>query len=206
MGLHDVIAAGHQGQCFSMLARRFMISEKQAAIAVQRLLPALTEPFEAWVSTPTGLDVFLTGLSRGGHERTLENPALFSNQFERDRGSQLLAQFRQAREIESAEIGRAAMASGVSYRVLLQLMPYVALFLMAALRTTLEPPAREILVRRLGPSHGRSPDPFADLAELVRNDARGHKPGGLGGLFSSLLTRRSSTEDARGSTGNASVR
>ena len=134
MGLHDVIAAGHQGQCFALLARRFMISERQAAIAVQRLLPALAEPFDSWVSTPLGLDAFLMGLSRGGHDRTFENAAIFNNQFERDRGTQLLAQFRQAREIESAEIGRAATASGVSYRVLLQLMPFVALFMVAGLR------------------------------------------------------------------------
>lgn len=193
MGLHDVIAAGHQGQCFALLARRFMISESQAGVAVQRLLPALTEPFETWVSTPTGLDTFLIGLSRGGHERTFENPTLFSNQFERDRGNQLLAQFRQAREIESAEIGRAAITSGVSYRVLLQLMPFVALFMMAGLRATLEAPAREILSRRLGPAHAKSPDPFADLAQLVRYDAKGSRSPSLGGLFGSLLSRRPAT-------------
>jgi len=190
MGLHDVIAAGHQGQCFALLARRFMITEKQAAAAVQRLLPALSEPFEAWVSTPAGLDAFLSGLSRGGHERTFESPAIFSNQFERDRGNQLLAQFRQAREIESAEIGRAAIASGVSYRVLLQLLPFVALFMIAGLRASLEPPAREILARRMGPVHAKSPDPFADLAQLVRDDVRVSKGATLSGLFGSLLARR----------------
>ena len=190
MGLHDVIAAGHQGQCFALLARRFMISERQAAVAVQRLLPALSDPFETWVSTPLGLDAFLMGLSRGGHEKTFENPAIFNNQFERDRGNQLLAQFRQVREIESAEIGRAAIASGVSYRVLLQLMPFVALFMMAGLRAMLEQPARDILVRRLGAVHGRTPDPFADLAQLVRDDAKGAKGSTLGGLFGALLNRR----------------
>jgi hypothetical protein len=196
MGLHDVIAAGHQGQCFALLARRFMISERQAAIAVQRLLPALIEPFDTWVSTPAGLDAFLLSLSKGGHERTLENPAIFSNQFERERGNQLLAQFRAAREIESAEIGRAAIASGVSYRVLLQLMPFVALFMVAGLRATLQQPARDILARRLGAMHAKSPDPFADLAQLVRNDTKGTKGSTLGGLFSSLMSRRGAAVDA----------
>ncbi len=196
MSMHDVIAAGHQGQCFALLARRFMISERQAAVAVQRLLPALAQPFEAWVSNPAGLDTFLLGLSKGGHERTLENQAIFSNQFERERGNQLLAQFRQAREIESAEIGRAAIASGVSYRVLLQLLPFVALFMMAGLRATLEQPAREILARRLGPVHANSPDPFADLAQLVRDDNRGVKGSSLGGLFGSLMSRRSPSAGA----------
>ncbi len=196
MSLHDVIAAGFQGQCFALLARRFMISERQAAIAVQRLLPALTRPFEAWVTSPEGLDAFLQAMSRGGHERTLSNPAIFNNQFERDRGQQMLGQFRQVREIDSTEIARAASASGVSYRVLLQLMPYVALFLMAALRSTLEGPAREVLVRRLGTLHAASPDPFADLAELVRADAKGQRGGMLSGLFNSLLARRPPAADA----------
>lgn len=68
-------------------------------------------------------------------------------------------------------------------------MPFVALFMVAGLRATLEQPAREILARRLGPLQAKSPDPFADLAQLVRDDARGSTA--LGGLFGALLGRRS---------------
>ena len=190
MGLHDVIAAGHQGQCFGLMARRFMVTEQQAALAVQYLLPALYGPFEAWVSSPEGLDGFLSAMSRGGHDRTLETPTIFSNQFERDRGQAVLGQFRQAQEIDSGDIARAATASGVSYRVLLQVLPFVALLMMAAMRTTLDPSARDILRRRLGPRYGQSADPFADLSELVKADAKGTRGSAFGGLFSALITGR----------------
>jgi hypothetical protein len=196
MGLHDVIAAGHQGQCFALLARRFMIHEKQAAVAVRHLLPALTLPLETWVTSPSGLDAFLQMMSRGRHDDTLVSPTIFNNQFERNRGQQLLALIRQSMEIDGADLARAAEASGLSFRIVLQLMPFVALFLMAALRQTLEQPSRAILARRLGAAHARSPDPFSDLAELVRSESASPRGSMFGGLFGSLLNRRGAEADA----------
>ena len=56
MSLCNIIAAGHQGQCFALVARRFLITEPQAALAIQHLVPALLPSFEAWLSARGGLD------------------------------------------------------------------------------------------------------------------------------------------------------
>ena len=112
MSLYNLIAAGHNGQCFGLLARRFMIGEPQAGRALRLLLPALLPGFEAWIESPGGMLSFLQLLSRGNHQTTLSSPTIFSNHFERDRGVQLIKQFRAAREIDGADFARAVEGSG----------------------------------------------------------------------------------------------
>jgi len=190
MSLFDVIAAGHRGQCFALLARRFLVNEPQAALAVRFLLPAVLPSFEAWVSEPAGLTSFLDAMSRGGYDGALTLPATLSNSFERDRGVQLLELFRSVREIDGADIARAAEASGLTYRVLLQMLPFVALFMMAALRINSQTPLREILIKRLGSRLKTSADPFADLAELVAWEAKGPRHGILASVLDGLFNRQ----------------
>ena len=173
-----------------------MIRESQAAVAVECLLPALATPFEAWVMSPGELIAFLQTLSRGGYEQALSHATIFNNPFERDRGQQLISQFRAAREIDGADLARAADASGLSYRVLLQMLPFVALLMIAALRNTLEQPARDILARRMGKAHGRTADPFADLAELVSAETKGDRGGLFAGMLMGLLGRRQTEAEA----------
>ena len=197
MSLYDVIAAGHRGQCFGLLARRFMIGEQQAALAVRHLLPVLLPSFEAWASAPGGLPAFLDAMNRGGYEKSLSSPAVFTNHFERDRGIQLLLQFRAAREIDGGDITQAVDGSGVTHRVLVQMLPYVALLLMAGLRATTEAPFRDILARRLGANRIRSPNPFGELADLIDWESKGQHGGMLAGVLDALFGRRGSSPAPR---------
>ena len=191
MSLYNLIAAGHNGQCFALLARRFMISEPQAARAVQFLIPALLPSFESWLSAPGGVAAYLQLLSRGNYQQALASPTIFSNHFERDRGVHLLETFRAAREIDGADFARAVEGSGVSYRVLSQMAPFVALLMIGALRIKTEAPLRQILGRRLGGRLRPSADIFGDLAEIVVLDAKGPSYGPLSSLLSGLLNRAS---------------
>jgi hypothetical protein len=188
--MYDVIAGGYQGRCFAMLARRFMISEYQAAEATRGLLPVIAAPFEAWIESPQGLRDFLAALSRGGYETALTNASILNNQFERDRGQQLLETFRSAREIDGENLARACETSGLPYRTLLQMLPFVVLFVMAAMRSRLEAPVREVLANRLGRSGERSADPFADLADVIAWESKGRRQSVLSGLFGGLLPTR----------------
>ena len=190
MGLYDVIAAGHQGRCFALLSRRFMISEPEAAAAVQGLLPAVLGSFADWVETPRGLSAFLLAMSRGGHERALSSPSVFTNHAERDRGLQLLTSFQSVRELDATLIARAAEASGLPYRVMLQMLPFVALFAYGAMRRQFEQPARDILANRSLFSVRRSADPFMDLADLIEWDVKGHRHGPLAGVLGGIFGRR----------------
>lgn len=190
MGLYDNIAAGHQGQCFALLSRRFMISEPEAAAAVQGLLPAVLGSFAAWVATPRGLSAFLAAMSKGGHERALSSPSFFTNHAERDRGLQLVTSFQSVQELDAALIARAAESSGLPYRVMLQMLPFVALFAYGAMRRQFEEPAREILATRSLFSVRRSADPFMDLADLIEWDSKGHRHGPLAGILGGLFGRR----------------
>ena len=190
MGLYDVIAAGHQGRCFALLSRRFMISEPEAAATVQGLLPAVLDSFAAWVETPRGLSDFLEAMSKGGHERALSSPSVFTNHAERDRGLQLLTSFRAVQELDAVHVARAAEASGLPYRVMLQVLPFVALFAYAAMRRQFEQPARDILANRSLFSVRRSADPFMDLADLIEWDAKGHRHGPLAGVLGGIFGRR----------------
>jgi hypothetical protein len=196
MSLYDVIAAGHRGQCFALIARRFMISEPQAALAVRYLLPAILPSFEAWASSRPGLAAFLDAMSRGDYEKALLSPAVLNNHFERERGLQLLDQFRLARELDDGELAQAVEHSGVTYRVLVQMLPFVTLFMMAGLRISCEKPFRDILAQRFGARRGLPSNPFAELSELVAFEAKGPRQGTLAQVLAGLFSRRD-TEAAR---------
>ena len=197
MSLYDLIAAGHRGQTFNLLARRFLITEPQAARAVRFLLPAILPGFEAWVSSPGGLSNFLNNMSRGNYQNTLSVPGTFSNHFERDRRQQLLEIFRSAHEVDGADLARAVEGSGVGYRVLMQMLPFVALLLMGALRVKTEQPFRAILNERLGARMKLSADPFADLGDLVAWEAKGHRPSLLANVFEGLFGRQAARPPSR---------
>jgi hypothetical protein len=168
------------------MSRRFLISENQAADATRGLLRALLPAFEEWISDPEGFGEFLEAMSRGGFQVALSQGSIFSNQFERQRGQVLLTKFRRARELDAQDLIAASRASGVAYPVLVQMLPFAALFLMAAIRAKAEQPMREILVQRLGRPARQSSDPFADLAALVAWEAKGHKAGLLAGVLDGL--------------------
>ena len=196
MSLFDVIAAGQQGQCFALLSRRFMISEPEAAEAVRGLASAILQPFEAWVQTPRGMAAFLEAMSKAGYERALTSPGIFSNAFERDRGLHLLESFRTVRDIDSHAVACAAEASGLPYRIMLQMLPLVALFVMAALRLKLEQPAREILSRHSLLPLRRSADPFVDLADLIAWEGKGHRHARLASVLGGLFGRHTASATA----------
>jgi hypothetical protein len=174
LALFDVIAAGQNGQCFALMSRRFLISEDQAADAMRGLLRALLPGFEEWISDPEGFGEFLEAMSRGGYQVALSQGSIFSQ-----RGQVLLSKFRR-------DLVAASRASGVAYPVLVQMLPFAALFLMAAIRAKAEQPMREILVQRLGRPARQTSDPFADLAALVAWEAKGHKAGLLAGVLDGL--------------------
>jgi len=197
MSLYDVIAAGHRGQCFALMARRFMISEPQAALAVRHLLPVLLPSFEAWISAPGGLASFLEAMERSGYEKALVSPAVLSNHFERDRGLHLLEQFRSVREFDGAAFGQAVAGSGLSYRVLVQMLPYVALFFMGALRTGCEAPLRDVLARRMGSTVKAAANPFAELSQMIAWETKGERHGLLANVLGGLLGNISAARDNR---------
>ena len=192
MSLYNLIAAGHNGQCFALLARRFMIGEPQAARGVRMLLPALLPGFEAWIETRSGMTAFLTQLSRGSYHNLLSSPAMFSNHFERERGLQLIETLRSAREIDGADLARAVESSGLNYRVLLQMAPFAALLMLAAIRTASERPMREIVMQRFGERLRPSSDPFADLVELLALEAKSDQHSHFAQLLNGLLSRTTS--------------
>lgn len=190
MSLYDVIAAGQNGQCFALLARRYMISEHQVAGVVRRVMDLVLPALDAWVTAPGGLVEFLETMSCGGYRRVLKVPGALNNHVEIDRGLALLRRLRQAREIDAQSLQEIAEATGVTQRILEQMLPVVCLLMMAALHVRSEKQMRDILGGRLGPHLTQSPDPYADLAELVTWEAKGHRAGTLAGMIASLFGRR----------------
>ena len=136
------------------------------------------------------LGSFLEAMSKGGYERSLTAAAVFNNHFERDRGMQLVEMFRTAQEIDGAALTRAVEGSGLSYRVLLQMLPFTALFLMGSLRIACGEPLREILSRRLGARARPPADPFAELADLVAWEGKGGRLNALAGVLNSVFGQR----------------
>ena len=190
MSLYDIIAAGHQGQCFSLLGRKFLIKEPQAADAVRHLLPAVLPSLDAWVSTADGMAGFLDALSRGGYGQTLRTPTLFCNSAERIQALHLLAQWELARKVDGAAVAEASFATGVPERVLKHMLPWVAVLVMAAIRPGSEVACRAILASRLGTTRKSIVDPFGELLQLIAQEAQGTRQGPMTGLLGKLFGRR----------------
>jgi hypothetical protein len=132
MNLLESIMNAKGGGAVSQLASQFGLNEDQAATAVQSLVPALAGGLQRNISQG-GLNDLLGALTKGQHDRYLDDPAMLSSPAARDDGIGILGHILGSKDVSRQVAAQASTRTGISESVLKQMLPVVASLAMAAL-------------------------------------------------------------------------
>ena len=125
MNLLELILNAKGGGAVSQLASQFGLNEDQAASAVQTLMPALAGGLQRNISQG-GLDGLLGALTKGQHQRYLDDPSTLSSPDARDDGNGILGHILGSKDVSRQVAAQASTRTGISESVLKQMLPVVA--------------------------------------------------------------------------------
>jgi hypothetical protein len=132
MNLLDLVLNANSGSTVSQLASQFGLGENQASSAIQSLLPALAGGLQRNISQG-GLDDLLGALTKGQHQRYLDDPSTLTSASARDDGNKILGHILGSKDVSRQVAAQAATRTGISESVLKQMLPAVASLAMGAL-------------------------------------------------------------------------
>jgi len=132
MNLLDLVLNAKGGGAVSQLASQFGLSEDQAASAVQNLMPALAGGLQRNINQG-GLQDLLGALTKGQHQRYLEDPSTLNSDAARDDGNGILGHILGSKDVSRQVASQASTRTGISESILKQMLPAVASLAMGAL-------------------------------------------------------------------------
>jgi hypothetical protein len=131
--LFDMLANAQNGHGMEMLARQFKLSQQQAELAVEALLPAFSQGLKRNASDPYGVAGFLNAMASGQHAKYFEDAQkAFAPQGVAE-GNGILGHLFGSKELSRAIAAQAAQATGIGQDVLKQMLPVIASMIMGGL-------------------------------------------------------------------------
>jgi hypothetical protein len=171
MNLLDSILTTNGGGAVSQLAKQFGLREDQTASAIQNLVPALAGGLHRNISQG-GLADVLGALTKGQHQRYLDDPSSLVSEEVRDDGNKILGHVLGSKDVSRQVAAQASQRTGISESILKQMLPAVASLTMAALS-------------KGASSSGRSAGGVGDIASAASSGAGSS----ILGMVTSLLDR-----------------
>jgi len=164
--LFDTIAKAQGGHGIEALARQFNLSQAQAQVALDALLPAFSEGLKRQMADPWGMTSFFQNMASGRHAAFFDNAA---DPQAAQAGNDVLAQLFGSKELSRAVAAQAAAATGIGQDVFKRMMPVVAAMLMGGM-------SKQAMNAAGGPNN--------PLGEIVEGMMRaGTAPGGMTGVW-----------------------
>ncbi len=113
LNLFDMLASAQNGQGIEMLARQFNLSQQQAQLAVEALLPAFSQGLKRNTADPYGLGSFMTAMASGQHAKYFEDASKAFAPQGVDEGNGILGHLFGSKELSRAVASQAAQATGI---------------------------------------------------------------------------------------------
>ena len=132
MNLLDLVLNAKSGEAVSQLASQFGLSEDQATSAVQNLIPALAGGLQRNISQG-GLDDLVGALTKGQHQRYVDDPSTLNSETAREDGNGILGHILGSKDASRQVAAQASTRTGISESVLKQMLPAVASLAMGSL-------------------------------------------------------------------------
>jgi len=120
-------------QAMELLARQFKLSQDQAQLAVEALLPAFSQGLKRNAADPSGLASFLQAMSTGQHAKYFEDAARAFDPAGVSEGNGILGHLFGSKELSRAVAAQAAQATGLGQDLLKQMLPVLASMIMGGL-------------------------------------------------------------------------
>jgi hypothetical protein len=131
--LFDMLSQAQDGRGMELLARQFNLSQQQAQLAVEALLPAFSQGLKRTTSDPDGLGGFLNALASGGYGQYFEDASQAFSRQGVEQGNDVLGQIFGSKDLSRAVAAQAAQATGIGQEVLKQMLPVIASMIMGGL-------------------------------------------------------------------------
>lgn len=133
MGILNELLGGQNGQMVSQMARNFGIDETEVQKVLGQLIPAVSNGIKSNTGSGDGLSSLVNALSKGQHQRYLDEPELLANNAAVDDGNAILGHVFGTKEVSRNVAGQAAQATGVDESIIKKLLPLAATAVMGAL-------------------------------------------------------------------------
>ncbi|MEM7466447.1 MAG: DUF937 domain-containing protein [Pseudomonadota bacterium] len=133
MSLLKTILESQGGAVAGQLAKQFGLDANQASSVLNQLVPALSAGVKRNTSQQSGLDGLIGALTKGNHQRYLDDASHVSQQATVDDGNKILGHLFGSKDVSRQVATRAAEQTGVSSSVLKKMLPVVATMVMGGL-------------------------------------------------------------------------
>lgn len=167
--LFDMLTQAQNGRGMELLAKQFNLSQQQAQLAVEALLPAFSQGLKRNTSDPYDLGGFLSAMASGQHAKYFENASRAFSQQGVEEGNGILGHLFGSKDLSRAVAAQAAQATGIGQQVLQQMLPVIASMIMGGLFK------QSTNQMQAAGNTGNNP-----LAEIIEQMMR---QGGLGGML-----------------------
>ena len=143
MNLLQTILEAQGGAAVQGLARNFGLDERQAATAVQQLLPALSRGLKRNVGSEGGLQALLGALANGGHDQYLQQPERLGRPETVSDGNAILGHLLGSKDVSRKVAGDASAKTGLPVDLLKQMLPVATLAMGALSKNTAHKASRD---------------------------------------------------------------
>ncbi len=172
LNLFDMLNNAQDGRGMEMLAKQFNLSQQQAQLAVEALLPAFSQGLKRNTSDPYGLAGFMGAMASGNHAKYFEDAQnAFAPQGVAE-GNGILGHLFGSKDLSRAVASQAAQATGIGQQVLQQMLPVIASMIMGGLfkQSTNQMPGSQAAA-----GFGGAGNPLGEIIEQMM------RQGGMGG-------------------------
>ncbi|PHS71587.1 MAG: hypothetical protein COB23_01035 [Methylophaga sp.] len=133
MDILGMILSASKGDALSKLANQYNISTDQTSAVLSQLMPELTNRVEGNVQQENGLNSLLAALSKGNHQRYMDEPDLLTENSSLLEGNKILGHLLGSKEASRQIASQVEGSTGVSAGIIKKLLPMAATMLMGAL-------------------------------------------------------------------------
>lgn len=176
MNILDAVTDARNGEQISQLANQFGLQPQQAQAAVSALMPALAAGLQRETATPAGLSGLTSALTRGQHEKYLDDAAALQSPATVDDGNAILGHVLGSKDVSRQVASQAAQQTGIDSAILKKMLPIIATLAMGALARQSKTGGGGALADMLG--------------GLLGGVGGGPRQGGLGGMVGDILNPR----------------
>ena len=133
MSLLKTILESQGGAVAGQLAKQFGLDANQASSVLGQLVPALSAGVKRNTAQQNGLDGLIGALTKGNHQRYLDDTSHIGQQATVDDGNKILGHLFGSKDVSRQVASRAAEQTGVSSDLLKKMLPVVATMVMGGL-------------------------------------------------------------------------
>lgn len=133
MNLLNILLDNQNAPAIGQLARNFGLSEASARQAVEQMAPALTRGMQRNISNPQGLEALMGALTKGNHQRYVDQPESLGEADTLADGNAILGHLLGSKDVSRNVASHAAANTGLDDGLLKKMLPVLASMVMGSM-------------------------------------------------------------------------